>query len=319
MKKKKIILVLLFICFITIFLVFTFYNENNATENGSTIEMQENTSVASLNSIKTSLTTSGEIVSGNTEKISLNTDYSFSTMCVEEGDSVTEGQKLIKYTNGTYETAPFDGIITEYSVPTVNENCEAKHYIEISSTQDLSVQISILENQMSYIESGKEVEIVPNSDETKKFTGSIEKINEIGSYSNGNTNFTSIAGFQNDGTLKIGMSVTCTIVLENLENVLTIPISAVNVDGDVKTVTVVQSDGTKEIVNVETGKSDANNVQILSGLEEGETVYYETYTENKETENSGTTSLINIGNDNQKRNNQSQSFMEGGLRGGNRQ
>ena len=159
MKKKKVILVLLFICFSTIFLVFTFYNENNAIENGSTIEMQENTSIASLNSIKTSLTTSGEIVSGNTEKISLNTDYSFFTMCVEEGESVTEGQKLIKYTNGTYETAPFDGIITEYSVPTVNENCEANHYIEISSTQDLSVQISILEDQMSYIESGKEVEI----------------------------------------------------------------------------------------------------------------------------------------------------------------
>ena len=269
MKKKKVILVLLFICFITIFLVFTFYNENNATENGSTIEMQENTSVASLNSIKTSLTTSGEIVSGNTEKISLNTDYSFSTMCVEEGDSVTEGQKLIKYTNGTYETAPFDGIITEYSVPTVNENCEAKHYIEISSTQDLSVQISILEDQMSYIESGKEVEIVPNSDETKKFTGSIEKINEIGSYSNGNTNFTAIAGFQNDGTLKIGMSASCTIILEEAENALTIPLEALQTDDEQNNyVTVINDDGTSTKQEIEIGIQNDAYVQIISGLSE---------------------------------------------------
>ena len=95
MKKKKVNLVLLFICFSTIFLVFTFYNENNAIENGSTIEMQENTSIASLNSIKTSLTTSGEIVSGNTEKISLNTDYSFFTMCVEEGRVLLKVRNLL--------------------------------------------------------------------------------------------------------------------------------------------------------------------------------------------------------------------------------
>ena len=123
MKKKKVILVLLFICFSTIFLVFTFYNENNAIENGSTIEMQENTSIASLNSIKTSLTTSGEIVSGNTKKISLNTDYSFSTMCVEEGESVTEGQKLIKYTNGTYLQAPYNCVLISSSLPEKEEIC----------------------------------------------------------------------------------------------------------------------------------------------------------------------------------------------------
>ena len=282
MKKKKVILVLLFICFSTIFLVFTFYNENNAIENGSTIEMQENTSIASLNSIKTSLTTSGEIVSGNTEKISLNTDYSFFTMCVEEEESVTEGQKLIKYTNGTYETAPFDGIITEYSVPTVNENCEANHYIEISSTQDLSVQISILEDQMSYIESGKEVEIVPNFDETKKFTGSIEKINEIGSYTNGNTSFTAIAGFKNDGTLKIGMSASCTIILEEAENVLTIPLEALQTDDEQNNyVTVINDDGTSTKQEVEIGIQNDAYVQIVSGLsEENKIEVQETSTDN---------------------------------------
>lgn len=129
MKKKKVILVLLFICFITIFFVFTFYNENNAIENGSTIEMQENTSIASLNSIKTSLTTSGEIVSGNTKKISLNTDYSFSTMCVEEGESVTEGQKLIKYTNGTYLQAPYNCVLISSSLLEKEEICTSSNYV----------------------------------------------------------------------------------------------------------------------------------------------------------------------------------------------
>ena len=268
MKKKKVILVLLFICFITIFLVFTFYNENNATENGSTIEMQENTSVASLNSIKTSLTTSGEIVSGNTEKISLNTDYSFSTMCVEEGDSVTEGQKLIKYTNGTYLQAPYNCVLISSSLPEKEEICTSSNYVELKSLDSLAMSLQIDESEINKVSIGDEAEIEITST-NEILTGYVTQISEVGTYSTSGSTFSAVVSFANNGNLKIGMSASCTIILEEAENALTIPLEALQTDDEQNNyVTVINDDGTSTKQEVEIGIQNDAYVQIISGLSE---------------------------------------------------
>ena len=268
MKKKKVILVLLFICFITIFLVFTFYNENNATENGSTIEMQENTSVASLNSIKTSLTTSGEIVSGNTEKISLNTDYSFSTMCVEEGDSVTEGQKLIKYTNGTYLQAPYNCVLISSSLPEKEEICTSSNYVELKSLDSLAMSLQIDESEINKVSIGDEAEIEITST-NEILTGYVTQISEVGTYSTSGSTFSAVVSFANNGNLKIGMSASCTIILEEAENALTIPLEALQTDDEQNNyVTVINDDGTSTKQEVEIGIQNDAYVQIILGLSE---------------------------------------------------
>lgn len=268
MKKKKVILVLLFICFSTIFLVFTFYNENNAIENGSTIEMQENTSIASLNSIKTSLTTSGEIVSGNTEKISLNTDYSFSTMCVEEGDSVTEGQKLIKYTNGTYLQAPYNCVLISSSLPEKEEICTSSNYVELKSLDSLAMSLQIDESEINKVSIGDEAEIEITST-NEILTGYVTQISEVGTYSTSGSTFSAIVSFENNGNLKIGMSASCTIILEEAENALTIPLEALQTDDEQNNyVTVINDDGTSTKQEVEIGIQNDAYVQIVSGLSE---------------------------------------------------
>ena len=268
MKKKKVILVLLFICFITIFLVFTFYNENNAIENGSTIEMQENTSIASLNSIKTSLTTSGEIVSGNTEKISLNTDYSFFTMCVEEGESVTEGQKLIKYTNGTYLQAPYNCVLISSSLPEKEEICTSSNYVELKSLDSLAMSLQIDESEINKVSIGDEAEIEITST-NEILTGYVTQISEVGTYSTSGSTFSAVVSFANNGNLKIGMSASCTIILEEAENALTIPLEALQTDDEQNNyVTVINDDGTSTKQEVEIGIQNDAYVQIISGLSE---------------------------------------------------
>lgn len=281
MKKKKVILVLLFICFSTIFLVFTFYNENNAIENGSTIEMQENTSIASLNSIKTSLTTSGEIVSSNTEKISLNTDYSFSTMCVEEGESVTEGQKLIKYTNGTYLQAPYNCVLISSSLPEKEEICTSSNYVELKSLDSLAMSLQIDESEINKVSIGDEAEIEITST-NEILTGYVTQISEVGTYSTSGSTFSAIVSFENNGNLKIGMSASCTIILEEAENALTIPLEALQTDDEQNNyVTVINDDGTSTKQEVEIGIQNDAYVQIVSGLsEENKIEVQETSTDN---------------------------------------
>ena len=71
---------------------------------------------------------------------------------------------MLEYTNGTYITAPYDCIITEYSVPNAKDICTSDNYIQISSVEDLYMEINIGEDKIGKISSGQEVSIVVNYD-----------------------------------------------------------------------------------------------------------------------------------------------------------
>lgn len=73
--------------------------------------------------------------------------------------------------------------------------------------------------------------------------------------------------------LRAGYSANAEIVIDRRENVLVIPERLVTTEGDSSRVTLVQPDGTHAERTIRTGLSDAINVQVLSGLEEGEKLY----------------------------------------------
>lgn len=212
------------------------------------------------------------------EKITLNTSYYFLNMCVEEEEFVRKGENLLKYTNGTYVTAPYDCVVISYSVPTAKEICTSSNYVYIASLEDLYMDINISEEQINKISLDQEVEITANYDETKTYKGTITKINAIGTHSSGGTTFAAIASIENDDTLKLGMSATCTVTIEKNENLPCLPIEAIIIENNEKFVNKVQEDGSVEKVQVETGKSNANYVEIEEGLSLGDTVQYETTT-----------------------------------------
>ena len=69
-----------------------------------------------------------------------------------------------------------------------------------------------------------------------------------------------------------GMNASVTIILDSAQNVLVVPESAVQTEGRNSVVEVQKDDGSTEKVTVQTGLSDGTNIQITSGLEEGQTV-----------------------------------------------
>lgn len=73
------------------------------------------------------------------------------------------------------------------------------------------------------------------------------------------------------------MSVSCTINIEELTDVLAVPINSVQINGDRKYVIVVENGETKE-VDIETGLSNDEYVQVTSGLNGGETIQVVTTT-----------------------------------------
>ena len=82
---------------------------------------------------------------------------------------------------------------------------------------------------------------------------------------------------ENDGNIKVGMSVSCTINIEEHKDVIAVPIGAVQINGDRRYVVVVDGKDTKE-VDVTTGVSDDSYVEIKSGLTTNDTVRVVTVT-----------------------------------------
>lgn len=274
MKKKIFILLISIIAIITIIFVTVKSKENTS----KIIETNEKTAKVSTQSIITTLTATGEVQPAQTEKITLNTNYYYLTMCAEKDELVKEGENLLKYTNGTYITAPYDCVVISYSVPKVKDLCTSSNYIQISSVEDLYMDINIGEDKIDKITKGQDVDIVVSYDETKEYKGTISKINAIGTRGNGATNFAAIASLKNDGNLKIGMSATCTITLDKHDDLTCLPIEAIIVENDKKYVNLLNEDGTTTKTEIETGVADANYVQIISGVGIDDEVKYETTT-----------------------------------------
>ena len=69
-----------------------------------------------------------------------------------------------------------------------------------------------------------------------------------------------------------GMNATVTIIIDQRQDVLTIPTAAIQRDGRDSVVDIQNDDGSTQRQVVETGLSDGTNTEITNGLQEGQTV-----------------------------------------------
>ena len=273
--KKIVVILLIFLIIIGAFFIGRKSGLMTDTSITTTTVTEE---TVTKRTIQNTLSASGEVTTASTEKLTLDTTKYFKAMCVEEDDEVSTGGNIIEYTDGTYLTATYNLVISSYSVPESGSKCTTSNYIEVQTTDDLCLEVSVNENQISNLSKNQEVTIVPSTDETLNYTGTVKKIDSVGTYASSGTTFNVSISFKNDGNLKLGMSASCEVVLEEVTNVLTVPILAVQTEDDKKYVVIINDNGDTENVEITTGLSDDDYVEIKSGLEEGQIVQVVTTT-----------------------------------------
>ena len=317
-KKRKVIIVcsLLAIASIVAIALSINISSSNKEEINTTSTTKLVETKASTQTIQKTLTASGEIKTSSEENLSLATSKYFSTMCVEEGDSVLEGENILKYTDNTYLTAPYDLIVESYSVPTSGNKCTSSSYVKVKNTKILNMKLSINESEIALVKVGQNATITVNAIENKTYTGTIAKIDSIGTYSSSGSTFSATIQFENDGNIRIGMSASCTVVLEEATDCIAVPISAIQTNGSKKYVLVVKENGETEEVTVETGISNDNYVQIKSGLNGNETIKMLEITSNAERSYRSNSSLGG-GMNGSRRNSNNQGSNFGEMPGGN--
>lgn len=295
MKKEKnpivIAIIVLLIVFIGIVFVYfsTTDNSNNETNTSATIGTSQ--VKATIQTIENTLESSGQISSGLDEKLKLHASYYFEELLIDENVYVKEGENIVEYTNGTYLTAPYDCVIVGSNLPNEDEICTTSHYVEVKSIETLCMNLSIGEADINKVEIGDSVEISITAT-GEKIEGYITSVSEVGTYSSSGSYFALVVTFENNGNLKIGMSATCEIKFEKAENVVSVPIEAVQTSDEGKYVIVVKENGETENVMVETGISNDAYIEIKSGITENTTVQMQ------ESESSSSSNFGNRGGSN---------------------
>ncbi len=144
----------------------------------------------------------------------------------------------------------------------------------------LTFDMNIDELQISSIKVGQKVSIRTEAFSEAEFEGVIEKISLRGITNNGVTSYPVTIRVNEYRDLLPGMNVTGKIVIEEADQVLTIPSAALQRDNIVyvQTEGAVSEEGSGipdgfQAKQVEIGINDGSSVEIKSGLTEGDIVY----------------------------------------------
>lgn len=154
------------------------------------------------------------------------------------------------------------------------EDSAAQEQEASQTDQDPSGQTTV----DSHTEEGQEAQITLEALEDQLFTGVVTQVSDRTSGSEGSAKYTVEITVDKEESMRVGMSASAVIITDKKENVVTIPSDAVQEQGP-RMFVYTQYDSEKGVLSgiqeVETGMSDGEKVEITSGLEEGDTVYYQ--------------------------------------------
>ena len=220
--------------------------------------------------IEKTLESDGEVESALEEDILPHTSYYLGKINVEEGEAVKEGDTILTYTNGNVMKAPYNCVIRSWELPEKGEQLTSDHYVKIAGTDVMQMELSLSDSEVLKLSVGDAAKVTVEAVDST-YDAEVSYISEVGEYSSGSSTFAARVTFDNDGSLKIGMSGSAVISLEKAEDVLAVPVNAISTKGGMSFVTLKAGDK-EALVEVETGISNGTYTEIKSGLSEGDKV-----------------------------------------------
>lgn len=150
----------------------------------------------------------------------------------------------------------------------------------VTPQDTMTLEITIDELDINALNPGMSAQVKVNALGGEKFTASITGISNTGANNGGNSKFSVELTMQRQGDMLVGMNATASIVLASTEDTLVIPAEALVEEGT-RTVVYTGYDEENSVltapIDVTTGISDGLTVQILDGLNAGDTYYYAYY------------------------------------------
>lgn len=235
-----------------------------------------------------------------TEETIMNVLSSKKSSYLSAKDSLTRAESNYEDALDTYNeyyiTAPIEGTVISKNAKVgdkIQRNTSSVSTLAIIyDLSELTVSMDVDELDISNVKVGQSVNIQADAFNNKVFNGTITNISLVSSNSNGVTNYPVTITITDIGSLLPGMNVDAYVILESAENAICIPADALQRGNVVYVLNSSEtiknnnystegiSDRVKNnapdgftAINVTTGVSNENYIQIVSGLVEGDQVY----------------------------------------------
>ncbi|MCK4402363.1 MAG: efflux RND transporter periplasmic adaptor subunit [Dehalococcoidia bacterium] len=174
-------------------------------------------------------------------------------------------------------TASFDGIVTDIYI-NEGQQLSAMTYanpaICLLDPSEIKMNGVIDEMDISKLKLGQEADIILDALPDKEVKGRVTFISQAGTIQAGVVSYKTTVTLENpDEQLRDGMSASAEIIIDRHKNVLLIPNRAIQGSWDSPWVEVL-ADEQVEQRPVELSLSDGIKTEVLSGLEEGESVIF---------------------------------------------
>ena len=187
-------------------------------------------------------------------------------------------QLLTIYRDGAV-LAPMDGrISTVLYDETAVDTTTVTDLVDLYPDLAMTITISIDETDILALEEEQEAEITVSSvSEEEVYPGTVTKISKVADTSTGVTQYSAEVTLDKAYGMLPGMTADVDIKIQGVENALIIPIEALHQTRDTYFVYTTYDPETKQyggMREVTIGMQNDTQVEILSGLTEGETVFY---------------------------------------------
>ena len=157
---------------------------------------------------------------------------------------------------------------------------EADILMTVTAREKMTLTVTLDEKDIAKVTMGQQAVVKVNPLKGRTFAAEVTDIGNSGTNNGGSSKFTVELTLDMDADMIPGMSATAWLPLYTKKDVLTVPVAAlVEQEGKTLVYTALDPESGEPTrpVEVTTGLSDGEMVEILSGLTQGQTYYYSYY------------------------------------------
>ncbi len=275
---KKIITIVLGVIIIAAVVVFILLRQQEAARAESLYKMGSVTKSTMEDKVSTTGTLMSEnsfsqyIDVGEVTKVNIKLGDN-----VKKDDDICEVQVTSAVTGGKTTNvikAEADGTVTQLNIKEGENYNGMTPALIIEDLNSQKVQVKLSKNDSYKISSGQTATVKVND---KEYTGTVDTVSPTA------TQFTTPQGVESSliidiklnetiPDVKIGFDVDCDILLEELKDVLVVPLQAVVANTDASTHVFVVQDNKAKDKEIKLGLVQGSNVQILEGVSDGDRI-----------------------------------------------
>ncbi len=224
--------------------------------------------------IRTTYSFTGSLIAPRSQIVSAMAAGSVRAVYVEQNERVKEGDRLLALSTGEVIRAEMDGEIVALNAEANEPVVMGETLVTVMDMERMEAEIYVDEYDVDAIELNRAVSVTVNAlDESCE--GSVKSFSKVA------TPMGTMAAYKANIRMEVpekalpGMQVEVKMLNQEAKDTLLLKVDALQFDEENQVYVLTRdAEGAYQPTYIETGINDGTIVQVLSGLEEGDTVYY---------------------------------------------